>query len=439
MPRMTRPCWMICLAVLWSQAGSAARADDPPANDWDQATACFGKQDYAGAVRHLDAMIAAKAPAEIAEPATRRSVQFRWRYSHLGAIYQTRADALTYQGKWAAALADCTVALDLGVADPDLRRIEGYCHLGLGEYDPAIAAFNALTAAEPREIHGYYGRAMARLMLRRYDEALGDLDELQSIALSTAALQVQAAIRMSRYEHDLALADLDEAVRVAPQNPAVLTQRASARMYAGQFDAARLDADEAIRLDPRNAAAYGNRAMVALHQRRHADAIADTDEAIRLDPSRAGNYYENRAQVRWEQRDAAGALADLDLAARTRPDDPKLAAIRARFLATAADAQHRDGPAALALASQAVERTKRADPAALTALAEAHAALGDFPRAVEAAEAASKLPPADPVEWRIDGTSGTTLNVSFWFTDHDPARTRRDLEAALARYRAGKP
>lgn len=437
-------CWMLCLALLGPRAVLPVGADDAPAvdlpaGDWEQACACFGRGDYAGAVRHLDALIAEKAPEGIADPATRSAPAFRWRHSALTPLYRTRADALTYLGRWDAALADCTTAQDLGESDPDLRRIEGYCRLGRGEFDPAIAAFDALTAEQPRAVYGYYGRAMARLMTRRYDEALGDLDDILSLAPSAAALQLRAALRMSRWEHDLALADLDEAIRLNPRDPAVLAHRAGARMFVGRYDEARADADEAIRLDPAKASAWANRGMIAIHQRRYADAIADTDEAIRLDPSRAGNYYENRAQARSEQHDAAGALADLDLAARARPDDPRLAATRAQVLATAADAQLRDGKAALALATRAVERTNRADAAALAALARAHAELKDFPRAIEAAEAALKLPPADPIEWRIDQTKGTMLNVSFWFTDQDSARTRRDLEADLARYRAGRP
>ena len=133
--------WTLCLAVLGFQAGGVARADDPPAGDWEQAFACAERQDYAGAVRHLDALIAAKAPKGINDPATRKTVAFRWEHSALAPLYLARADALTYQGKWDAALADSVVATDLGATDPDIDRIKGYCHLGRGEYDLAIAAF----------------------------------------------------------------------------------------------------------------------------------------------------------------------------------------------------------------------------------------------------------------------------------------------------------
>ncbi len=170
-----------------------------------------------------------------------------------------------------------------------------------------------------------------------------------------------------------------------------------------------------------------------------AEAIADFTEAIRLDPEWAGKYYENRAIGRRRQNGAAGALADLDLAAKTRPNDARLVWHRALILATAADDKLRDGKRALALARSAVDTTRGTDPDALAALAAAHAELGDFPHAIEAVEAALKLPPLAPIAWRIDGIKHDQMRVGFWFTMHDPARSRRDLESALGLYHAGKP
>ena len=205
---------------------------------------------------------------------------------------------------------------------------------------------------------------MARLMTRQYVEALEDLDDLQSIMPSAAALQLHAALQMSRWQSGLALTDLDEAVRLAPQDPAVLaTGRESGCSSAGSTTPAPTPtrrSSSTRRTPPPGPTEEWWRSISSAT----ADAIADTDEAIKLDPSRAGNYYENRAQAHADQHDTAAALADLDLAAQTRPDDPKLAAARARVLAGTSDAKLRDGKTALTLATRAVEQTKRADATA---------------------------------------------------------------------------
>ena len=64
----------------------------------------------------------------------------------------------------------------------------------------------------------------------------------------------------------------------------------------GQHEQAIQDFGEAIRLDPQNAGAYHNRGVAYARLGQYEQAIQDFDEAIRLDPQLGSAYY-NRGAV----------------------------------------------------------------------------------------------------------------------------------------------
>jgi tetratricopeptide (TPR) repeat protein len=89
----------------------------------------------------------------------------------------------------------------------------------------------------------------------------------------------------------------------------------------GDHDRAIADFSEAIRLDPQNAAAYRNRGLGYDNKGDRERAIADFDQAIRIDPKLA-DAYSGRCWVRAVVgRDLAGALADCNESLRLRPDE----------------------------------------------------------------------------------------------------------------------
>ena len=91
-------------------------------------------------------------------------------------------------------------------------------------------------------------------------------------------------------EHDKAIADFTEAIRIDPKLSGAYSNRGSAWDNKGEHDKAIADYTEAIRIDPRLATAYSNRGLVWEKKGALDKAIADCTEAIRIDPKIARAY-----------------------------------------------------------------------------------------------------------------------------------------------------
>ena len=111
-------------------------------------------------------------------------------------------------------------------------------------------------------------------------------------------------------QHDRAIADFDEAIRLRPDYPLAYSNRGNAYDEKGQYDRAIQDYDEAIRQRPDFAEAYFNRAYVRENKRQYERAIADYSEAIRLNPDYA-DAYGNRGMVYLATGNRAAAIRDL--------------------------------------------------------------------------------------------------------------------------------
>jgi curved DNA-binding protein CbpA len=86
---------------------------------------------------------------------------------------------------------------------------------------------------------------------------------------------------------DRALADYDEAIRIDPNNPAVFHDRGIMWQRKGELDKALVDLDRAIRFSFADASIYCDRGLVWYKKGDHDRAIADFDHAIKLDPDSA--------------------------------------------------------------------------------------------------------------------------------------------------------
>lgn len=89
---------------------------------------------------------------------------------------------------------------------------------------------------------------------------------------------------LSRGETNAAQADLDEAIRLTPDNSAYYVARAKAHEAGKQFDAELADLDKALSLDPKNTDALMMRAGLRFARKDRAGAASDVTAAADLAP-----------------------------------------------------------------------------------------------------------------------------------------------------------
>lgn len=117
---------------------------------------------------------------------------------------------------------------------------------------------------------------------------------------------------------DAAIADLGEAIRLAPGDVQAYLYRAQARMGRGDSDGAIADYGEAIRLRPNQAMGFTGRGHAHLVKRDGTAAVADFTEAIRLDPKSA-SALNNRGLAHRLAGNEAAAIDDFTAAITLNP------------------------------------------------------------------------------------------------------------------------
>jgi tetratricopeptide (TPR) repeat protein len=250
--------------------------------------------------------------------------------------------------------------------------------------DQAIAFFTDSIRANPGDSRGYMMRAVIWLRERKeLDIALGDLNE--AIRLNPAGAYLwnwRGMAWHAKKEYDRALADYNEAIRLDPGRALAYYNRGNAWWDKKEYDRALADYNEAIRLDPGLAIAYNGRGNAWWDKKEYDRALADYNEAIRLDPGYA-LAYRNRGGAWDDKKEYDKAIADLSEAIRLDPGYAATYNHRAWLWATCPDAKYRDGQRAVESATRACELSGWKEANDIDTLAAAYAEAGDFDAAVK--------------------------------------------------------
>jgi tetratricopeptide (TPR) repeat protein len=123
-------------------------------------------------------------------------------------------------------------------------------------------------------------------------------------------------------DHDRAIANFNEAIRLNPNDAAPYYVRGFAYSRKGDYDRAMADYNEAIRLNPMHAAAFNSRGFIYDKKGDYDRAMADYNEAIRINPMFA-IAISNRGIEYGRKGDYDRAVSDFNEAIRL---DPKYAA-----------------------------------------------------------------------------------------------------------------
>jgi len=116
-------------------------------------------------------------------------------------------------------------------------------------------------------------------------------DNLDPMTRSTAyATRALGLSIIGRYIE--AIADYDRALRILPNYPVALNNRAWALFKLGRISEAAPDVEKSLALDPTSPHAYDTRAHISQHQSRPNAAFEDYSRAMRLGGSRMVKLYQ---------------------------------------------------------------------------------------------------------------------------------------------------
>src|SRR6266852_2379764 len=107
----------------------------------------------------------------------------------------------------------------------------------------------------------------------------------------SSALTYRAISFIQKNGIDRAIADIDQAIRIDPNNARAFNGRGFIFLTKGELDRALSDLNEAVRLDPNLGDALVNRSVLYIQRDDFDRAIVDLNEALRINPRNAAAFY----------------------------------------------------------------------------------------------------------------------------------------------------
>lgn len=178
-----------------------------------------------------------------------------------------------------------------------------------------MKAFDELLEEDPRDPETLVRRAGLYYAHQDYIKALDDVNTAMKYyepgdeESRYPAYQIRAKIYQRQKKYDDALADLNQVLKMSPQDFGTIFQRAKVLYELGRYQEANADYNLMLRLNPRSQDALLGLARVAVKQNNLGTANDLTDRAVALTPGRS-EIYIGRAAVRELMGNQAGAVED---------------------------------------------------------------------------------------------------------------------------------
>ncbi len=237
-----------------------------------------------------------------------------------------RAQALNENGDFSGAAKDYDQYLKFNSSSLPVRRERAECKLQVNAYNDAIADYEYILkkgGSKEFDVHYEWGEA-----LKLKGDTKGATDQFnQAIAYYSKNLarsqkkgldyvyRGMAYYQLAQLEK--ALSDLENGVRLLPDNAMAQSRLAHVQLAKGDSAAALGHLDSALKINPSLQGALVDRATIKAAQGRYEDSKADLDKALQITRNAEGLY--SRAMTLLALGDAGGAADDLSEANKLNP------------------------------------------------------------------------------------------------------------------------
>jgi tetratricopeptide (TPR) repeat protein len=297
---------------------------------------------------------------------------------------------LGMKGQDAAAIAQFQKALAIrpGYADTYVNLGNVLMHVNL---DEAIADYRKALAITPDKAE----------ILNNLGKALGMKgDDAAAIAQYQRVLEIQPGyanahfnlanrlLKVGRLEE--AAAQYQQALEIQPNDAEARNKLGKTLLLKGDFDGAMSCFEKTTTLSPDPFSRWLNVGSGFLQQDDWQTAIVCFHQALKINP-RSAEAYANLGMACFKKGGAKEAIDSWQQALSINPDQVNVQISLARLLATTPDTKLRDGPKAIALATQANQLSKGGNPVILQTLAVIYAQAGNYGEAASTARRALEL------------------------------------------------
>jgi tetratricopeptide (TPR) repeat protein len=287
------------------------------------------------------------------------------------------------------------------------------------KFGDAVARFNQILAADPRNEAALRLRSLALFALSRFAESKADMDALINLKPNDAELLATRGMTLlGLRQMDQATADINRAIGLDPNNAAAYLGRGMADRMTGKLNAAVADLDRTIALNPKNSTAFSERGQAYMSLNQIDKAVVDFDQAIVLNQGNDQARAARGLALLLKGSNAEG-LVDIKNALDRNPNN-QLAQL-GQGLAMLVSGQYDRSIVAL---NQLVGKSAAFETFAR--LLRARAYIGRL-------DADSAMADLDAVLGRQPNNSdGLLLRGMVWSSKHDYAKAQDDLSGAIA-------
>ncbi|HYB91109.1 MAG TPA: tetratricopeptide repeat protein [Candidatus Binataceae bacterium] len=288
-----------------------------------------------------------------------------------------------YQGDYKGAAEEYGRALEAKPHDPELLRYRADAESADRNYVAVLIDLDEILARNPKDVDTLIARSDAYLAMNNYDRAQADADRAVALAPQDAeTYSMRAYVLDHRGKLDDAIADLGRAIKYSRAKRADLYyRRGFAEAEKDDYDHAIDDLNEALKLAPDDRDTIWKRAGAYRDKKQYDRAIEDLTRVIEIEPNNA-SAYDERGDIHGQRGEYRLELEDYRKAADLSPDNSVIANALAWILSTCPDDKLRDGKLALKYANQACNLSSWLEWQVIDTLAAAYAEAGNYSEAV---------------------------------------------------------